>query len=304
MQKTLIGLGVLVVVLIIGFFALNSFIYNEKQATAGKDEKNAEYVIGGKRVQLVDGVYEEEAAPGSASKIITQYFGNGLVTDLNADGKDDQVFLITQDTGGSGTFFYVVAALQTDRGYVGSEALLLGDRISPQQTRLNDDNNIEVTFADRKPGEHFGVPTSVGKSLVLKFDPVAMQFGEVVENFEGEADPSVMTLEMKKWQWVSAQFEDGRTITPNKPEAFTLTFSEGNRFSASTDCNGVGGEYRAKDGVIAFEKMMSTLMFCEGSQEVEFSQLLTISTGYHFTSKGELILTLSSKFDSGTVTFK
>jgi heat shock protein HslJ len=302
MQKTLIGLGILIALLVVGFFVLNSYIYTEKQATAGKDEKNAEYIIAGNRVQLVDGVSEVEAAPGSASKVSTKYFGNGLVTDLNSDGKDDQVFLMTQEQGGSGTFYYVVAAIQTEKGYVGSEALLLGDRIAPQQTRLTDENLIEVTFADRKTGEHFGVPPSVGKSLVLKFDPVAMQFGEVAQNFEGEADPSVMTLDMKKWEWVSAQFEDGRTVVPAKAGAFTLSFGPGNRFSASTDCNGVGGEYTAKDGTIAFEKMMSTLMFCENSQEAVFSEMLTNTTGYHFSSKGELILSL--KFDSGTVTFK
>lgn len=302
MQKTLIGLGVLVVVLVIGFFALNSFIYNEKQATVGKDEKNTEYIIAGKRIQLVDGVYEEEAAPGSASKISTQYFGNGLTTDLNADGKDDQVFLLTQDTGGSGTFFYVVGAVKLDRGYVGSEALFIGDRIAPQSTNLDANGNVVINYADRAPGEDFSVSPSVGKSLVLKFDPVAMQFGEVVQNFEGEANPDVMTLDMKKWQWVSALYEDGRTITPKKPDAFTLTFTKDGRFSASTDCNGVGGEYTTKDDVIAFDKMMSTLMFCEGSQEAEFSELLTNTTGYSFSSKGELLLHL--KFDSGTVVFK
>jgi heat shock protein HslJ len=111
-----------------------------------------------------------------------------------------------------------------------------------------------------------------------------------------------MTLDMKKWEWMSAQFGDGRTVTPQKKGAFTLTFGPDNRFSASTDCNGVGGEYTAKDGAIAFEKMMSTLMYCENSQEAVFSEMLTSTTGFHFTSKGELILSLT--FDSGTVTFK
>ena len=48
--------------------------------------------------------------------------------------------------------------------------------------------------------------------------------------------------------------------------------------------------------------MMSTLMFCEGSQEEEFTHILTNTSGYLFTSRGELILEL--KFDSGTVTFR
>jgi hypothetical protein len=42
-------------------------------------------------------------------------------------------------------------------------------------------------------------------------------------------------------------------------------------------------------------------MYCEGSQESVFSDILTTATKYTFTSKGELILHLQ---DSGTATFK
>jgi hypothetical protein len=48
--------------------------------------------------------------------------------------------------------------------------------------------------------------------------------------------------------------------------------------------------------------MVGTLMYCEGSQESDFSKLLERAQGYLFTSKGELVLDL--KFDSGTATFK
>jgi hypothetical protein len=48
--------------------------------------------------------------------------------------------------------------------------------------------------------------------------------------------------------------------------------------------------------------MMSTLMFCEGSQEGEFTAALGETVGYHFTGKGELILELKDK--KGTVTLR
>lgn len=122
------------------------------------------------------------------------------------------------------------------------------------------------------------------------------------ENMEGEADPSRMTLGMTKWNWISAQYNDGRKIVPKKQGSFTLSFKDDGTFSASTDCNGVGGEYVEKNGAITLSRMMSTLMYCEGSQEAEFSKLLQDTSGYHFTSRGELILDL--KFDSGTVVFR
>ena len=136
---------------------------------------------------LVDGVYEVEAAPGSASKIVTRYFGNEARGDLNADGVEDVVFLLTQDTGGSGTFFYLVGAIKEGDGYRGTQAVLIGDRIAPQTTNF-EDGLVVVNYAERVPGEPMSAQPSVGKSLYLKYDPVAMDFGEVVQNFEGESN--------------------------------------------------------------------------------------------------------------------
>lgn len=272
------------------------------QSMVVSDYKNIEYVIDGSRVKLVDGISEKPQALGSASKIVTRYFGNEVKKDLDGDGINDVVFLLTQQRGGSGTFFYVVGALNKGTEYVGSEGLYLGDRIAPQTTESGKGRTIVVNYADRKPGESFSTDPSLGKSLILLLDIKTMQFGEVVKDFEGEADPSRMTLNMKTWNWVRAEYSDGTIITPKVQDKFKLTFENGNRFSASTDCNGIGGEYTTRQSAISFTKMMSTLMYCEGSQEGDFSKILENTTSYHFTSKGELVLEL--KYDSGVVIFR
>ena len=133
MQKIIFKIGIIIV----GFaalFALGPFVSKDKQTAGAADPKNAEYMIEGERVKLKNGITETAAAPDSASKVVTRYFGNEFVLDLNDDGREDTVFLLTQETGGTGTFYYVVAALNTERGYIGSEALLLGDRVAPQIT--------------------------------------------------------------------------------------------------------------------------------------------------------------------------
>lgn len=188
--------GVVVAVLVGGFFVLNSYVYNAKQPAAAADYKDAEYVIEGERVKLENGVSETEAAPGSAAKVVTRYFGNEVRHDLDDDGREDVAFLITQETGGSGVFFYLVAALNTPDGYVGSHAFFLGDRIAPQTTGIdegktsrgtNRQNVIVVNYAVRLPGEPFTASPSLGKSTWLKLDLATMQFGEVAQNFEGES---------------------------------------------------------------------------------------------------------------------
>lgn len=264
--------------------------------------KDATYILDGLPVKLSNGRAETQAAPGSASKIITTYFGNELVRDINGDGKDDVVFLLTQSTGGSGLFYYVVAAIATNEGYRGSHGILIGDRIAPQTTEKGKGNITVVNYAVRAPGQNFTVSPSVGKSIWLILDTTTMQFGEVARDFEGEADPARMSLEMKPWTWEKATYGDEEVLKPNKTKAFTITFSSTGTFSATTDCNNLMGNYVTDKEKISFKDIASTKKFCEGSQESNFTKLLTETTSYRFTSFGELILLL--KLDSGTVIFK
>lgn len=191
MKKILLWALAVVAILAGGFYAFNSYIYEEKQVDAFADYKNAAYMIDGTRVQLTNGVSEVEAAPGSASKVTTRYFGNELKTDLDGDSREDVVFLLTQNSGGSGTFYYAVGALNTPRGYVGTDGYLLGDRIAPQTTEVSQNPKqkyvIVVNYAERAAGEPMTATPSVGKSAYLKLDPASMMWGIVEPNFEGES---------------------------------------------------------------------------------------------------------------------
>lgn len=176
MNKLLIGILVTVIIIVGGLFVSNSFIFKEKQAYTTNDYKDIEYIIEGEKIIL----------GGEVS-----YFGNELVTDLNEDGRDDVVFLITHEPGGSGTFYYVVVALNTNNGYIGSDGYLLGDRIAPQTTEVSRNprhkNVIVVNYADRDRGEPMTAQPSIGKSAYLKLDLEHMQWGIVVPDFEGES---------------------------------------------------------------------------------------------------------------------
>ena len=181
----------IIAVLIGGFYAFNAYIYEQKQVTATTDYKEAEFILDGQRVKLTHGVAQTEAVPGSSSKITTRYFGNEVITDLNGDGREDVAFILTQDTGGSATYYYAVAALQTDRGYIGSDGYLLGDRIAPQSTNISQNPRhkyvVVFNYAERAAGEPMTAQPSIGKSVYLKLDTTSMQWGIVEPNFEGES---------------------------------------------------------------------------------------------------------------------
>lgn len=130
------------------------------------DYKNAVYLIEGRAVTLVNGLSEEALTPGSASRSVTRYFGNEAFGDLDGDGKEDAAFLLTQNNGGSGTFYYIVAAIKTDKGYLGTNAILLGDRIAPQTTEIRD-GHLVVNYADRAPKEPMTAQPGMGVSKYL-----------------------------------------------------------------------------------------------------------------------------------------
>jgi len=155
------------------------------------------------------------------------------------------------------------------------------------------------------PGQEFEARGEVSEhNTVIPCEDASHYFRPtplVVTDFEGEADPARMSLTMKSWQWVNTSFADGRTLTP-KSDAFAVTFAADGRFSVKTDCNSMGGSYAVGGGnTLALSDMFSTKMYCEGSQETEFAQLLSDAQSFEFTSKGELRLMLKA---GGVVIFK
>lgn len=264
-----------------------------------RDYKNASYFIAGSDVHLTEGKSVTITELGSSSKTVTEYFGNDLMIDLNNDDMLDVVFLVTQTIGGNSPFFYVVAAIKTPEGYLGSKGTLLGDRIAPQTTQAGKENTVIVNYAIRNPQDPKETQPSLGKSLYLRFSTTTMDFGEIVQDFEGEADPSLMKLTMKPWKWVEVQMNDGNVIVPKKPDLFSITFNDKGGVTVTTDCNTASGSYVARDNKLTFGPFMSTKMFCEESQERVFLQTLENISSYLFTSKGELILEI--KMDSGTM---
>ena len=174
--------------------------------------KDATYIIDSQPATLVNG-FSETAIASSSAKVTTRYFGNEALGDLNGDGQADAAFLLTQETGGSGTFFYVAAALLTKNGYQGTNAILLGDRIAPQTTEINN-GIITVNYADRGPADPFTVQPSIGVSRYFKISS-----GSLVEIKDAPvaANPKAMVV---------APISDAKARVTKKP--FGIHVSPGN----------------------------------------------------------------------------
>lgn len=300
MNKTTISIIAIVIFIGVGLYIISK---NTPVGPLTKNSslKNIAVNIGNESFKLVDGKAEKDIVAGSATKNKVFLFGEPVLGDLDKDGDNDAALLLVNEPGGSGTFYYSVLAIYTDGVYKATDAMLLGDRISPQTVEIQDGRAV-YNFAERKVGESFQVPPSIGKSIWVNYDSKSNQIGELVKNFEGEADPKIMTLGMKKWYWVKTEMSDGKVIIPKKEGLFSISFDQGGKVTITTDCNSMGGSYAQNNGIINFTGIYSTLMYCEGSQEQEFAKYLGEVGSYMFTSKGELVLMI--KFDSGSIIFK
>lgn len=171
-----------------------------------------------------------------------------------------------------------------------------------------------------KPSDEVPLEFAGYKVSIVDTNPPAMS-GKVINQKDYVVtfliEPSVSTPEKPKaedentgadivgteWFWEKTVMNDGAVIEPKNPNVFSLTFSKDGNVSGKTDCNGFGGSYQVDpDNSISFGPFMSTLMFCENSQEVVFSKNVSDSNKVFFTEEGNLVLLLP--YDSGSVIFK
>jgi hypothetical protein len=130
------------------------------------DPLNGTYTIEGSEVRMVNGRHEVQAAPGSTAKIGTWVFGEPVWGDLNGDGAEDAALILVHTPGGSGTFYYVAVALKTNGAYRGTNGVLLGDRIAPQNVSIR--NGVVIAkYADRRFEESMTTSPSIVKSKAL-----------------------------------------------------------------------------------------------------------------------------------------
>jgi hypothetical protein len=132
------------------------------------DPLNTVYTIEDQMVHLINGRFETRAAPGSATMIEASVFGRPVYGDLDHDGDDDAVVVIVYDPGGSGTFYYIAAAINHDGSCRGTAGYLLGDRIIAQFVKFRD-GLVQAHYLDRRPTEPMSAPPSIRKAIQLRF---------------------------------------------------------------------------------------------------------------------------------------
>lgn len=102
--------------------------------------KNAEYQTefsASKKVTLTNGVYQEEIAPGSASKLTITMLEQSAFGDLNGDGAPDAAIFLATNSGGSGVFVDLAAVVNDQGKPRHAASVALGDRVQIKSVTIS-----------------------------------------------------------------------------------------------------------------------------------------------------------------------
>ena len=147
------------------------------------DPLSASYEIDGRRITLAAGRAERSAVPGSAMREQTRVLGEPVQGDLDGDGTADAVLWLLHQPGGTGSFYYLAAALNHTGSYQGIRAHLLGDRIAPGELTISN-GLVSASFLDRRPGEAMATRPAIHKTAYFTLEGAALV--PVEELAEGE----------------------------------------------------------------------------------------------------------------------
>ncbi len=204
------------------------------------------------RAPLVGGVYEEPAAPGSASKIVIR------LTDFVAVGRiGDQTMaalVIVTDPAGSGVFFDLYLVRQEENRWNIVDHAQLGDRIRVNKIEV-ERGLVGLDLTVHGPRDGTCCPTERSR---VHF---ALQGERLVKVSEPEQKPS-SPIEGQVWAWQHTVRIDGTRTTPTEPGHYTLRLGPDGHLDVRADCNRAGGRYEVEDARLTLSVTHSTMAAC------------------------------------------
>ena len=135
-------------------------------AQAAQDPANAGYYIDGILYTLVNGELEqpiEESTAVNKFKLL-EFKATG---DLNKDGADDVAVVLTNDAGGTGTFYYL--SIFTSGTPVVENTYNFGDRVVVKDLTFTD-GKFQVTYLDRSPDQDMASEPSFEITTIAEMD--------------------------------------------------------------------------------------------------------------------------------------
>lgn len=303
----------------------------QRIALAEQVVRNGRYELPGiGAFQLRDGNYQEKYGDGA-----TQVNRVGVVTvsfgDLDGDGVEDAAVVLWANTGGSGTFIYLVPVLNEDGKGQQAGVQMLGDRVQIKSIAINSGKiNLEVlsqgaadpmvspslqsvqeyTLKDGK----LVMLTPAGSSALPALKPTQQPPAQSAQpsstpaprstqqptSQPAQAAPSGIAGTVWTWQRFVDNGDKGGFAVPYPP-AYRLELLPDGKYSIQADCNKGSGDYTLEGNRLELKPGPMTLAECQqGSKSRQFLQMLPQIATY--VLKGD-VLYLNLKADGGDMVF-
>ena len=249
-------------------------------------------------VTLTDGLYEGEPfEEGGASKPTVTLIPFTAFGDLNSDSVNDAAVLLVENSGGTGSFVYLAAVLNSEGMPENVSTMLLGDRVSPESIVIVD-GEIVLEAATHAEDDPLCCPSLKTRTTY------ALQNGELTAVSSEEITESVPDELLGTWQWLAYQdTAELNDITVPDPAKYTLEFLADGTVQIKADCNSGSSSVTIDGSSLTFAPGPMTLAECEpDSLYDDYLAKLGDVVTYVFDDDGNLVLNL--KADAGNMIFE
>jgi hypothetical protein len=161
-KRRLIWATVIILVLWVVVYAISKNATPQTSPSAAASAPNIDladitYNVGGTSYALNDGVAITPEPNSSAQDMLRLY--QATRGSLNGDGEQDAAAILINETGGSGTFYYLAVAFANGST---TPAILLGDRIETDSVAIQN-GVVIVRYKDRDASQPFSTAPSINK---------------------------------------------------------------------------------------------------------------------------------------------
>jgi len=205
-----------------------------------------------RQAPLAGGVYEEPAAPGSASKIVIRLTDSLAVGTIG--GQTMAALVIVTDPGGSGVFFDLYLARQMEPDWIIVDHTHLGDRIRVNRVEI-ERGIVGLDLTVHGPHDGICCPTERTRIHYVLRDE------RLVKVNETELKPP-NPIEGPIWVWQHTLHVDGTRTTPAEAGHYTLRLGPKGQLDVRADCNRAGGNYRVEGSRLTLSVTHSTMAAC------------------------------------------
>jgi heat shock protein HslJ len=267
------------------------------QGLTAHDIANAGYQIDSLgEFRLDNGEFNRQYGDGATQrhKVVLDKFSLG---DLDHDGVSDAAVILAWQSGGSGTFRYLIAMRNAGNELRQTDSVPLGDRVRIGSLSIAG-GEVRLEVLTRGPSDPACRPSQRIKQLYRLRDGKWVQSTNPAVTIDSSAEITGIVWKLKR-------FEDNsklNDVAVDDSDQYTLTLLPDGTYRAKADCNRMQGQYTREGDRLKLMPGAATLAECgPGSHYAAFLRHLTETASFILRDNA---FVLNMRMDGGNLVFE